>query len=41
VAFEPITSVQEFNPGQGQVIWTSYAYDALSQIAQVIEGLTL
>jgi RHS repeat-associated protein len=30
---EQITAVQEFN--QGQTIWTSYAYDPLSQIVEV------
>lgn len=35
---ELITAVQEFNPAGGQpVIWTSYGYDALKQIVEVVD----
>jgi len=35
---ELITSVKESN--QGATIWTSYAYDALKQITQVVDNLS-
>jgi YD repeat-containing protein len=34
---ELITSVKEFNNAGSQVIWTSYAYDPLKQIVQVVD----
>src|SRR5712692_5533264 len=36
---ELITSVKEFNNSGAQVIWTSYAYDPLKQITQVVDNL--
>jgi hypothetical protein len=35
---ELITSVKEFN--QGATLWTSYGYDALKQITQVVDNLS-
>jgi RHS repeat-associated protein len=32
-----ITSIKEFNGGGSQVIWTSYGYDPLGQITQVVD----
>jgi len=37
---ELITSVKEFNNSGAQVIWTSYAYDALKEITQVVDNLS-
>ena len=37
---ELITSVKEFNNAGAQTIWTSYAYDALKQITQVVDNLS-
>jgi RHS repeat-associated protein len=34
-----ITGVKEFNNAGSQVIWTSYNYDALKQITQVVDNL--
>jgi RHS repeat-associated protein len=34
---ELITSVKEFNKSGAEVIWTSYAYDPLKQIVQVLD----
>jgi len=34
---ELITSVKEFNNAGAQVLWTSYAYDPLKQIVQVVD----
>jgi RHS repeat-associated protein len=34
---ELITSVKEFNNGGAQTLWTSYVYDALKQITQVVD----
>jgi RHS repeat-associated protein len=36
---ELITSVKELNNSGAQVIWTSYGYDALKQITQVVDNL--
>ncbi len=34
-----ITSVKEFNNAGSQILWTSYAYDPLKQITQVVDDL--
>src|SRR5262249_15455511 len=32
-----ISAVKEFNQGGSQVIWTSYAYDPMNQLTQVVD----